>query len=82
MNVQNLPKTIYRIDNYGWPESDTSYFSFIEPNADTNPDALPVIEMDAFQTIENEVHYFARWKKHIDIPHGQLLELMSELYNA
>ena len=82
MNVQNLPKTIYRIDDYGSPESGITYFSFIEPDSDTNPGALPVIEMDAAETIGNEVDYYSTHSTHIDIPHKQLLELMGELYSV
>lgn len=77
-----MPQTIYRIDNYGSPESGNTYFSFIEPDADTNPDMLDVIEMDAAETIANEVHYYSAHGKHIDIPHKQLLELMAELYRV
>lgn len=79
MQVQNLPKTIYRIDDYGHPESGETYFSFIEPDADTNPDLLLVVEMDAADTIQQEAHYFAAHGTHVDIPHGQLLELMAGL---
>lgn len=82
MNIQNLPKTIYRIDNCGSPDSGIIYFSFIKPDADTNPDALDVIELDARETIANEVHYFAAHHTYIDIPHMQLLELMAELYSV
>lgn len=82
MDIRNLPKTIYRIDNYGSPDSGETYFSFIEPDADTNPDALPVVEMDAKETIEQEVHYFAAHGKPVDIPHKQLLELLAELYRV
>ncbi len=78
----NLPKTIYRIDNYGSPDSGVTYFSFIDPDGDTNPDALPVIEMDAAETIANEVDYYSQHNTHIDIPHKQLLELMAELYRV
>lgn len=77
-----LPHTIYRIDNYGSPDSGVSFFSFIEPDRDTNPDALEVIEMPAAETISNEVHYYAAHKNHIDIDHKQLLELMAELYRV
>lgn len=82
MNVQNLPKTIYRIDDYGTPDSGTTMFSFIEPDNYSNPDMLPVVEMDASETIEKEVHYFSAHNTHIDIPHKQLLELMAELYRV
>lgn len=82
MQIQNLPQTIYRIDDYGAPGSGKSYFSFIEPDGDTNPDCLPVVEMDARETIENEAHYYSAHGTHIDIPHGQLLELMAELYRV
>ena len=82
MNPQNLPQTIYRIDDYGHPDSGKSYFSFIEPNADTNPDALDVIEMPARETIEKEAHYYAAHGTYIDLPHGQLLELLAELYSV
>lgn len=82
MNVINLPKTIYRIDNYGRPDSGETYFSFVEPDNDTNPDMLEVIEMDAAETISNEAHYFSAHGKHIDIPHKQLLELLAELFRV
>lgn len=77
-----LPKTIYRIDDYGSPDSGETYFSFIEPDNDTNPDMLPVIEMDAAETLSNEAHYFSAHGTHIDISHKQLIELISELYNV
>ncbi len=80
MNVQNLPKTIYKIENYGHVDSGVTYFSFIEPDNDTNPDCLDVEEMDAAETISNEAHYFSAHGKHID--HGQLLELLAEIYRV
>lgn len=73
---------MYRIDNYGSPESGVSYFSFIEPDNDTNPDILPVSEMDAAEIIADEVNYYAAHGTHIDIDHKQLLELMAELYKV
>lgn len=77
-----MPKIIYRIDNYGRPDSGVTYFSFIEPDGDTNPDALDVIEMDAAETIANEVDFYSAHGTHIDIDHKQLLELMAELYRV
>lgn len=80
--TNTLPATIYQIKDYGSPESGVTYYSFIEPDNDTNPDALPVNELPAAETIQNEAHYYSAHGKHIDLDHKQLLELMAELYRV
>lgn len=77
-----LPKTIYKINNYGYPDSGDTYYSFIAPDNDTNPDLLPVIELDAAETIAKEADYYSAHGTCIDIPHHQLIELFAELYRV
>lgn len=77
-----LPKIIYSIPHYGSPDSDRVYYSFIAPTLDINPDALPVIELDAAETIQKEVDYYSAHRKPIDLSHGDLLELLAELYKV
>lgn len=80
--THTLPKTIYCIHNYGSPDSNTTYMSFLPPDNDTNPDALPVVELDAADAICDEAHYYSTHGKCIDISHKQLIELMAELYQV
>ncbi len=79
---RNLPKTIYKIENYGTPDSGQMYFSFVEPDSDINPDALDVIELNAEDTLSHEAHYYSRNGREIEISHYQLLELICELYKV
>ena len=75
-----MPPKIYAIDNYGSPDSGVTYYTFVDPDDNgTNPDMQPVRELDAAETIQNELSYYVRHGKEIAIPHRQLLELMCEL---